>query len=151
MKEPYRICVLGYGRLTETARRAAAGLALADTEVLVRECNVDGLPEAVREAARLGCEVFVGGFANAASFFRRAEGHLVEIRVQDTDYLLSIQRALALGRRPVLAVYRYARQPDLELYARLSGAALTLVDYEDGGELYDGLRQSGGDRAHSVQ
>ena len=60
-------------------------------------CTADTLQACVEQGRRNGCEVFVGGAANAAEFVRQGQGHLVEIPVGDLDYLTALHSALERG------------------------------------------------------
>lgn len=142
MSQPYQICFLGYGRLTDLGRSVVEQFHWTDTEVLITDCNVDSLVQCVNDAVEKGYEIFVGGAANAAEFFRRARGRLVEIRIRDTDYLLAIQKALRLGKRPAVAVYRHSNIPNFKLYSQLMGIELEVLAYEDGFELYNMIEHS---------
>lgn len=151
----YRICVLGYGRLTELANLVTQRLSWPDTEIMVVDCNVDTLLSRVREARAQGYEVFVGGAGNAAEFFRQGGGHLVEFRIRDVDYLRAIRQSQQLGRHPVIAAYQYSRIPNTALYEELLESKVELLTYEDGLDLYSKLKRSPGDviigASHAVE
>lgn len=140
---PYKICFLGYMKLGEMARRVIETLDYEDTVVIEKECSFDTLPQAVDQGLAEGCEVFIAGSANAAEFRNRSYGHLVEIRVDLADYLLSIKKAVDIGGKNIaFAVYRYSNPPDMELLSRLAPCPVELIRYEDSAELYSLLQQS---------
>ena len=155
MQIPYRICILGYGRLTDLANHVTKQLTWPDTQILVVDCNVDTLLSHVNEARAHGYEVFVGGAGNAAEFFRQVGGHLVEIRIRDVDYLRAIRESRRLGRHPVIAAYRYSRVPNTALYQELLETEVELLAYEDGLDLYRRLKHSDSDvvigASHAVE
>lgn len=143
MPRPYKICFLGYMKLGDMARQVIAKLQYEDTVVIEKECSFDTLPQAVDQGLAEGCEVFIAGSANAAEFRNRSYDHLVEIRVDLADYLLSIHKAAEIGaERIAIAVYRYSPSPDAELLRRLSPCPVELIRYEDSAELYGLLRRS---------
>ena len=155
MEARYGICILGYGQLTDLAKRVTAQLSWPDTRILVVDCTVDNLVSRVNEARSQGYEVFVGGAGNAAEFFRQIGGHLVEIRIRDVDYLQAIRTSRQLGNRPVIAAYQYSRLPNVALYRELLDTQIELLTYEDGLDLYAKLERSHGDvvigASHAVE
>ena len=143
MIKPYKICILGYMKLGEMARKVIETISFQDTIVEEKDCSFETLPQTVDQAMAEGCEVFIAGSANAAEFRNRSNGHLVEIRVDLADYLLSIKKAMAIGARSIaVAVYRYSNAPDIELLRRLSPCPVELIRYEDSAELYELLSAS---------
>ena len=145
MNKKYRICFLGYQILSDLARNVIDSLDLPDTEVYLADCNVETLHATVESAVTEGYEMFVAGSANAAEFRRHFHQHLVEISLRPVDYLIAIKKALSLGSKPVLAVYRYGRQLDLPLLENLSGVSLRTIVYEDTAGLHHGILESDGD------
>lgn len=151
----YRIGFLGYGQLTQLAREVLGELSWPDTEVQVMNCTADTLQVCVEQGRRSGCQVFVGGAANAAEFVRQGQGHLVEIPIGDLDYLTALHSALAQGRRPAVVLYRHVKLPDTAAYEQLLGAPVTLLTYEDAQELEEHITQTGCDvivgASHAVE
>ncbi len=145
MTKKYRICFLGYGKLSEIAKPVLDSLSYDDTEVSLADCNVETLPETVDRALEDGYEMFIAGSANAAEFKRYSSAHIVEISIGTVDYLLAIRKALQIGSHPVIAVYSYSRTVDIQLLEKLSETKLELVKYEDSAELRDGLAAATGD------
>lgn len=145
MSRKYKICFLGYGKLSEIARSVLDSLEYDDTEVLLADCNVETLPATVDQALENGYEMFIAGSANAAEFKRYSTAHLVEISTGTVDYLVAIKKALQIGQHPVIAAYSYGRPVDVPLLEELSGVSLETVIYEDGAELRDGLVHAVGD------
>lgn len=141
----YRICFLGYRNLTDLARSALESLQLQDTEVRLEDCNVETLQQTVDQAAADGFEIFIAGSANAAEFRRHYKLHLVEIHLRPVDYLTAIQKALQIGSRPCLALYRFGRPVDLPLLEKLAGISLETISYEDSAQLMEGIRSAQGD------
>ena len=142
---PYKICFLGYQKLSEMAREVIDSLHFQDTEVILLESNYDTLPFVVNDALAQGCEVFIAGSANAAEFKRRSYGQLVEIPVRTVDFLSAISRALQIGSKPAIVRYRYSAPIHMELLEQFSGCPVRLIQYEDSAELYDLLRQTDAD------
>ena len=145
MEKNYRICFLGYRNLSVMARSAIGSLALPDTEIRLEDCNVETLQKTVDKALLDGFEIFIAGSANAAEFRRHYHAHLVEIHLRPIDYLLAVKKALMLGHKPVLALYRYGRTVDLPLLESLSGVSLLSFQYEDSAELHERIRNTAGD------
>lgn len=142
---PYKICFLGYQKLSEMARQVIDSMSLQDTEVILMDSNYDTLPFVVNEALSQGCEVFIAGSSNAAEFTRRSYGHLVEIHVRTVDFLLAIRKALQIGSRPAIVRYRYNAPIHMEMLEQLSGCPIQLIQYEDSAELYEILRTTDAD------
>lgn len=145
MSKKYRICFLGYGKLSEIAKPVLENLEYEDTEVLLADCNVETLPATVDRALESGYEMFIAGSANAAEFRRYSYAHLVEISIGTVDYLVAIKKAMLLGTSPVIAAYSYGRAVDVSLLEELSGVSLETVIYEDSAELRSGLFSASGD------
>lgn len=141
----YRICLLGYQKLTELARAALKSLDLPDTEVRIAECNVETLQKTVEQAITEGYDSFIAGSANAAEFRRHFKSHLTEIALRPIDYLSAIKKAQTLGQSPVLVLYRYGRTVDLPMLEYLSGISLETIVYEDSADLQDGILAAKGD------
>ena len=146
MERPYKICFLGYRKLGEIAREVIAKLDYGDTVVIEKDCNITDLPETVNEALAEGCEVFIAGSANAAEFRNRSYSHLVEVKVDILDYLLSVRKAIALGAKHIgIAVYRYSNTLNEELLRKLTDVPIEVIYYEDSAELYPLVEDSGCD------
>ena len=145
MNKKYRLCFLGYQNLTELARSALAGMELPDTEVRLADCNVETLQKTVDQAIADGYDYFIAGSANAAEFRRHYKAHLTEITLRPVDYLLAINKALKIGRSPVLVLYRHGRPVDLPLLEDLSGISLETIVYEDSADLQEGILHAAGD------
>ena len=145
MDKLYKICILCYGKLADTALQTISTLSYDDTSVLLYNCNVETLPQSVERAISEGCEVFVAGFANAAEFRRHSRAHLVELQFRVVDYLLAIKRALRVGTRPVLALYRFGRPVDVTLLEELAGVQLETLTYEDSADLQERIQKCRGD------
>ena len=143
MERPYKICFLGYRKLGEIAREVIAKLDYDDTQIIEKDCNISDLPETVNEALAEGCEVFIAGSANAAEFRNRSYRHLVEVKVDIRDYLLSIRKAVAMGGEHVgIAVYRYSNTLNEQLLRKLIDVPIEVITYEDSAELYALVRNS---------
>lgn len=151
----YRIGFLGYGQLTQLVQEILPQLSWTDTEIQVINCTADTLQACVEQGRRSGCEVFVGGAANAAEFSRQGQGHLVEIPIGDLDYLTALHSALAQGGRPAIVLYRHVKLPDTSAYEKLLGAPVTLLTYEDTQELEEIIAQAESDviigASHAVE
>ena len=145
MEAKYRICFLGYRSLSSLARTALETLNLPDTDVKIEDCHVETLQSVVDRAILEGYEIFIAGSANAAEFRRHYHARLVEIHLRPVDYLIAIRKALSLGNRPVIALYRYGRPVDLPLLSSLSGIPLETIPYEDSAELQEGILHTAGD------
>ncbi len=138
----HKICLLGYGKLTELGVTAIRRLNYSDTEIKIVECNVDNLLEEVSTSMQEGFEVFVGGFGNAAEFMRTIGKNLIEIRVDYPDYLYAIEKALKLGQHPAVTFYRHASVPDFTPVEKLTGVSIGRLAYEDGSELSELIAES---------
>ena len=127
INSPYKICFLGYQKLSEMARKVIDSLHFQDTEVILLDSNYDTLPFVVSDALAQGCEVFIAGSSNAAEFKRRSYGHLVEIHVRTVDFLSAISRALQIGSRPAIVRYRYSAPIHMELLEQFSGCPVRVI------------------------
>ena len=137
MERPYKICFLGYRKLGEIAREVISKLDYDDTHIIEKDCNISDLPQTVNEALAEGCEVFIAGSANAAEFRNRSYRHLVEIKVDIRDYLLSIRKAVTMGGEHIgIAVYRYSNTLNEQLLRKLTDMPIEVITYEDSTELY---------------
>lgn len=155
MAHKYHIGFLGYGQLTEMAQEILPKLSWPDTEIQIINCTADTLQACVAQGRQNGCEVFVGGAANAAEFSRQGQGHLVEIPVGDLDYLTALHSTLEQGHRPAIVLYRHVHLPDTTVYERLLGKPITLLTYEDTQELEECIAQTNCDiiigASHAVE
>lgn len=140
--QPYRLCFFVYRQLGELARRVIATLEYDDIEISLKECNFETLPRVMEQAINEGTEVFIAGSSNAAEFRRHAYGHLVEINVRLTDYLLAVKQAMKPGEKPVIAVYRYSRTVDWALLRELAAVPVDTIFYEDSTELFECIQNS---------
>lgn len=138
----YRICILAYSRVTAIAREVIAALPDKDIEYIVLESGLDEEQEAcVREARRLGCEVFIAGPAGAALFTSRHSYPMVPFRVRSTDYLTAIRTAMNDGAKTIgIARYRYAAPVRIDLYEELMQVSLKEIVYEEIPELYEKVK-----------
>ncbi len=141
----YKICFLGYRNLSGLAKSALSALDLPDAEIRIVDCNVENLHETVESALRDGFEIFIAGSANAAEFRRRFHAKLVEINLRPVDYLVAVKKALNLGKKPVIAMYRYGRPVNIPLLEELSGISLRTITYEDSADLLEGILSTDGD------
>lgn len=145
MSRPYKICFLGYGALIEMAHTVIDSLDYNDMDILLEDCNIETLPKTVDHAVSLGYKIFVAGAANAAEFKRYSHEHLIEIRLSTVDYLLAIKKALQIGKKPIIAAYRFGRLSNLSLLEQLSGTELGTILYEDSSELYNEILNTDAD------
>lgn len=145
MSRPYKICFLGYGALIEMAQTVIDSLDYNDVDILLEDCNIETLPKTVDNALSLGYKIFVAGAANAAEFKRYSYEHLIEIRLSTVDYLLAIKKALQIGKKPVIAAYRFGRLSNLSLLEQLSGTEVQTILYEDSSELYNKILNTDAD------
>lgn len=99
LSDTYKICFLGYKKLGELAHQVIEHLNYSDTTIILKECSIETLVQAVNEAISEGCQVFVAGSANAEEFKRRFYEHLIELHIDMSDYLYCLQRAKELGRK----------------------------------------------------
>lgn len=101
MSDTYKICFLGYKKLGELAHQVIEHLNYSDTTIILKECSIETLVQAVNEAISEGCQVFVAGSANAEEFKRRFYEHLIELHIDMSDYLYCLQRAKELGAKKI--------------------------------------------------
>ncbi|MBQ6452441.1 MAG: PrpR N-terminal domain-containing protein [Solobacterium sp.] len=141
----YKLCFMGYGKLTEIGNEAIRRLHYQDTEIKVIECTVDDMSGPVNAAISEGYEIFIGGSANAAEFVRTVDQHLIEIPTLYSDYVHAVKKALKLGRHPVVAVYMHSKMIDLSELSELIGTEIEIIRYEDGHELLSRIRNSKAD------
>lgn len=155
MAQPYRICFLAYGKLYEKVQTVISGIDDPALDLQVLECNVETLHGAVDQAMRQHCEVFIAFAANAAEFRRYSQQHLMEMQLGTVDYLNAIQKALGVGSRPAIAVYRFSQQFNAQQLSRLSGVELAVLSYEDTEDLYHAIETTDADviigASHAVQ
>lgn len=145
MEKRQKICFLGYKQLSVLARNVIDKLEYDDIEVEVCDCNVENLPQVVDDAVNRGYELFIAGSANAAKFRNCYKYHLVEIKLSIVDYLIAINKALEIGKQPVIAVYKYTKEVDFDLIERLSGIHVERIYYEDSSELFNEIKHMKGD------
>ena len=142
MAHKYHIGFLGYGQLTQLTQEILPELSWPDMDVQVLNCTTETLQICVEQGRQSGCEVFVGGAANAAEFARQGYGHLVEIPIRDIDYLTALQSALKRGHHPAIILYRYAKHPETTVYEQILGSSISLLIYEDTQELKEKIAQT---------
>lgn len=136
---PYRVCILAYSRIAGTVRDIISTLPDTGVEYIVLHSGLGEQQDAcVREARRLGCEVFIAGPAGAALFASRYSYPLVSFRVRNTDYLSAIRTALDAGHKKIgITRYRTAHPLQLDLYSRLMQTQLKELVYDNVAQLYD--------------
>ncbi|MDO5142021.1 MAG: PrpR N-terminal domain-containing protein [Eubacteriales bacterium] len=142
MAYQHHIGFLGYGQLTQMLQEILPALRWTDTVIEVLNSTADTLQICVEQGRQKGCEVFVGGSANAAEFARQGQGHLVEIPIQDIDYLTALQSALEQGHHPAIVLYQHAKRPDIAVYERLLGSHISLLTYEDAQDMKEKIAQT---------
>lgn len=96
-EKPYKVCFLGYSRLSEVAREVIDSLPDNDVEYVLMDSNLENQDTCVEEARQLGCSVFVAGPGNAARFSTHYDDPLVEITIRYIDYAIAIRKALNKG------------------------------------------------------
>lgn len=139
----YKICFLGYSRLYSLANEVVASLPPSDISYLVIDCDLDTQDEYVQEAIRAGCEVFIAGPGNGASFQAHYNFPLVEIQLQPLDYILAAFRAKEAGYRAIaVSRFRYSRSVDIQAMEQLLGVPITEYVYETMHELDFQVRHS---------
>lgn len=132
----YKICFLGYKKLGEMAQQVIEHLNYSDTTIILKECAIDTLAQAVNEGLSEGCQVFVAGSANAEEFKRRFYEHLIELHVDMSDYLFSLQHAKDQGaERIAITVHRKSRRVDFDVLQQLTGIPIQPIYYESETEL----------------
>lgn len=134
-QEICKICILGYQRLTEIVKKAVSTLSLPNAEITVADCNINDLPDVIREQQRLGCDIFIAGSGNAAEFRRVFQMPLVELELSDLDYLSGLHKALALGTRPAFVKHKYAPDIPAARFSGILGKEVPVFSYEDAFEL----------------
>ena len=58
-ERPYKVCFLGYSKLSEVAREVIDSLPDNDVEYVLMDSNLENQDACVEEARQLGCSVFV--------------------------------------------------------------------------------------------
>lgn len=145
MNHPYRICVLGYEKLSVITQEALQDLHFNDTEIEIVDTNVETLVPVVRAQLEKGCDVFVAGSGNAAAFRRNFQYPLIELKLGDIDYLVALSKAFTIGKNPLFITYRYAAKVNTELFSALLGTEIFSGTYEDSTDLVEVVRQDGVD------
>lgn len=140
-REVCKICILGYQRLTEIVKRAVNSLSLPDAEITVADCNINDLPDVIREQQSMGCDIFIAGSGNAAEFRRVFQMPLVELEFSDLDYLSGLHKALALGSRPAFVKHKYAPEIPAARFSEILGTEVHVFSYEDTFELQQIIMQ----------
>lgn len=142
MAKQYKVCYLACKELTELERRVLESEEFSNLQFRAVSCTVENLPEAVDEARRDGYDIFIAGTANAAEFPRHSDALLSEIVLTETDYLIALKNALRLGKRPGIALYRFADRIDTRRFSQLLDVEVGHITYEDGMELYREIKAS---------
>ena len=90
-ERPYKVCFLGYSKLSEVAREVIDSLPDNDVEYVLMDSNLENQDACVEEARQLGCSVFVAGPGNAARFSTHYDDPLVEITIRYIDYAIALR------------------------------------------------------------
>ncbi|MEI3330171.1 MAG: PrpR N-terminal domain-containing protein [Oscillospiraceae bacterium] len=136
MSDTYKICFLGYKKLGELAHQVIEHLNYSDTTIILKECSIETLVQAVNEAISEGCQVFVAGSANAEEFKRRFYEHLIELHIDMSDYLYCLQRAKELGAKKIaVTVHRKSRKVDFDVLQSLTKIPIHTIYYQSETEL----------------
>lgn len=140
---PYKVCFLGYSKLSEVAREVIDSLPDNDVEYVLMESNLENQDACVAEARQLGCSVFVAGPGNAARFSTHYDDPLVEITIRYIDYAIAIRKALNKNCRKIcIARHRFSAPPDLPMLEKLMEVPLQEVTFESIAELREQIRRS---------
>ncbi|MBC3537422.1 sigma 54-interacting transcriptional regulator [Megasphaera hominis] len=145
LHKPFRICVLGYSRLTRLSREVVAELPKTpDLEYIVFDSSLDERQdECIVTARRMGCEVFVAGPAAAVRFSNYYSYPLVAYQIKDIDYLQAIKKALDQGYTHIgITRYLYSPAANLDLYTNITGATLTELIYAEIPQMYEIAKHS---------
>ena len=144
MDSKYKICFLGYGKLSELARNVINKLNYPDTTVILKDCAIDTLKQTVLDCSTEGIQVFVAGSANAEEFKRNFSEHLIELQIDMSDYLFCIRQAQELdAHRIAVTIHRKSQQMDLDLLQQLTNMPIVPIYYESEAELeYHMLRMN---------
>lgn len=136
LSDTYKICFLGYKKLGELAHQVIEHLNYSDTTIILKECSIETLVQAVNEAISEGCQVFVAGSANAEEFKRRFYEHLIELHIDMFDYLYCLQRAKELGAKKIaVTVHRKSRKVDFDVLQSLTKIPIHTIYYQSETEL----------------
>ena len=120
-EKPYKVCFLGYSRLSEVAREVIDSLPDNDVEYVLMDSNLENQDTCVEEARQLRCSVFVAGPGNAARFSTHYDDPLVEITIRYIDYAIAIRKALNKGCQKIcIARHRFSAPPDLPMLEKLN-------------------------------
>ena len=142
-EKPYKVCFLGYSRLSEVAREVIDSLPDNDVEYVLMDSNLENQDTCVEEARQLGCSVFVAGPGNAARFSTHYDDPLVEITIRYIDYAIAIRKALNKGCQKIcIARHRFSAPPDLPMLEKLMEVSLQEVTFESIAELREQIRHS---------
>lgn len=140
-ERPYKVCFLGYSKLSEVAREVIDSLPDNDVEYVLMDSNLENQDACVEEARQLGCSVFVAGPGNAARFSTHYDDPLVEITIRYIDYAIAIRKALNRGCRNIcIARHRFSAPPDLPMLEKLMEVSLQEVTFESIAELREQIR-----------
>ena len=144
MDNRYKICFLGYGKLSELAKNVISRLNYPDTTVVLKDCAIDTLKQTVIECNSKGFQVYVAGSANAEEFKRNFSEHLIELQIDMSDYLFCIKHAQELNaKRIAVTVHRRSQQMDFDLLQQLTNMPIVPIYYESEAELeYHMLRMN---------
>lgn len=142
-EKPYKVCFLGYSKLSEVAREVIDSLPDSDVEYVLMDSDLENQDICVEEARQLGCSVFVAGPGNAARFSTHYDDPLVEITIRYIDYAIAIRKALRRGcRRICIARHRFSAPPDLPALEDLMEVPLQELTFESIAELREQIRHS---------
>lgn len=155
MLEKYKICFLAYQHLVELAQEVISETEFPNATIDIVDCTADSLAAAVAAKEQSGFNVFIAGFSNAAEFRRRSKSTLIELQLQDIDYLAALSKAFTIGNYPLFVYYRYAHEINTSLFSTLLGTPISAVTYENRAELINIVQHTEADviigASHSVE
>lgn len=142
MDRKYKVCFLGYKKISDMAQSFLKKSPIANMEVIIMECTPETLDEHVQRAQQLGCDVFVAGSSNAAEFKLRYQLPLVEVAIQSIDYVIAIKKALEIGSIPALVTYRHAPYVNIHVLEDILDIEIKHIVYDDSYDLREQLKKS---------
>lgn len=137
--KPYQICLITYKELDKLVREAASTIQDEEIEIYFIEGLREEILEKIKEKELEGAEIVIAGGANARVAKDFCELPVIEYMVTPFDYIKMIDKAFALGKRPVLVTFKAPMSEELSDYINSKNMVLDNLIYENSEELEENL------------
>lgn len=139
--QPYKICCLTYKQLDRLVKETIDQHRDPELDITIVEGLQEEVVRGLAAAESAGCEVAVGGGANARIAREFSSIPVLEYRITAYDYLGAFENAAALGDRLAVCSYRTPIEPALLGYLEKRGIGFVNIIYETDGDLGESLRR----------